>query len=117
MGFQAPRTGDQLSSQVVRIPFLETPHARDISSAKDLRFVNGYFEPIKNQIKNRLDYFYTKRPGLSQNVRPSGGAATGRGVYVWKGNIYSVFGTKIYKGSTDLGVTLTTSTGRCYFAE
>lgn len=105
------------SNQIIRIPFLETPHARDIESGKDLRFVNGFFEPIKNVIKNKLDYFFLKRPGLSQNIQPSGGAAIGRGVYVWKGNVYSVFGTQIYKGSVNLGITLTTSTGRCYFAE
>jgi hypothetical protein len=110
-------SGQQQESQIVRIPFLETPHARDVGTGKDLRFINGYFEPIRNVIKNRLDYFFTKRPGLSQNIRPSGGAGVGRGVYAWKGNIYSVIGTQIYKGITNLGVTLTTSTGRCKFAE
>jgi hypothetical protein len=38
-------------------------------------------------------------------------------VYSWNGKIYSVAGTKIYSNSTDLGVTLSTSTGICQFAE
>jgi hypothetical protein len=107
----------QVPQQVVRIPFLDEPNARSTTTSKDVRFINGFFEPIKNVIKGKLDYYFIKRPGLSQNVRPTGGAATGRGVFVWNGNIYSVFGTQLYKGSTNLGVTMSTSTGLCKFAE
>jgi hypothetical protein len=102
--------------QTVRIPFIEESEFRGTDTTKDNRFVNGFFEPLRNPIKNLLHYYFVKRPGMSQNVRPSGGAGTGRGVFVWRGLIYSVIGTKIFKGSTDLGVTLGTSTGLCKFA-
>ena len=36
-----------------------------------------------------------------------------RGIISWKGDVYSVFGNKIYKNTTDLGVTLAGTTGRC----
>lgn len=102
--------------QTVRIPFLSKEEYRNSTASKDQRFVNGFFEPVVNQIKKSIDYFYVKRPGLSQNIRPPGANAVGRGIHQWRGDVYSVFGTKLYKNTTDLGVTLTTSTGRCDFA-
>jgi len=58
------------------------------------------------QIDNEKVYNLVKRPGLSQYLRPSGTTGTGRGVYSWKGDLYSVIGTKLYKNSTDLGLLL-----------
>lgn len=103
--------------ETVRIPILGSPGNRGTTASKDQRFVNGYFWQIKNPLTGKEIYYFVKRPGLSQNVRPAGATAVGRGIYSWKGSIYSVGGTKIYKGSTDLGVTLRTSTGLCGFAE
>lgn len=103
--------------QTVRIPIIGDMLFRNATASKDQRWVNGYFDVFKNPATNREHYYFTKRAGTSQNIRPSGTSGTGRGVYYWKGAIYSVIGTKIYKNSTDLGVTLTTSTGRCGFQE
>lgn len=105
----------QQTNQLVRIPFLEEANFRSTDATKDDRFINGFFEPINNPVNGHPDYFFLKRPGLSQNIRPSGGAATGRGVFVWNGNIYSVFGTQIYKNGVNLGVTLSTASGLCKF--
>lgn len=38
-------------------------------------------------------------------------------MYVWRGDRYTVVNNKIYKNTTDLGVTLTASSGACGFAE
>ena len=103
--------------ETIRIPILGSAGNRGTSSSKDQRFVNGYFWEIKNPVTGKAVYQFVKRPGLSQNTRPPAGAATGRGLTVWKDNIYSVFDRKIYKGSTDLGITLTNAgTGICGFA-
>lgn len=107
----------KLEIYTVRINLLDPPEYRNTNSAKDQRYVNGFFDPVYNQIKKSMDFFFTKRPGLSRNIQPSGGAGIGRGIYSWKGALYSVIGTQIYKNSTNLGVTLTTSTGRIDFAE
>ena len=101
----------------VRIPILGSPGNRATSSSKDQRFVNGYFSQLKNPLTGKTAFFFLKRPGFSQNIRPPAANAVGRGLYSWKSSIYSVFGTQIYKGTTNLGVTMSTSTGICGFAE
>lgn len=95
----------------LRLPFFTQGNARGTSADKDVRFVNGYFDVIKNPLTNSARGYFIKRPGLAQYSRPSGGNATGRGAISWNGKVYSVFGDKIYADNTDLGTTLDTSTG------
>src|SRR3990167_6336017 len=102
---------------VVRIPILGNPTARSTTASKDQRFVNGYFIKHTNTVTGKDKYFFQKRCGYTQNTRPPGANATGRGVFSWKGDIYSIFDNKIYKGTTDLGVTLAGSSGLCGFAK
>lgn len=115
MASSKPQTLKEI--QTVRVNFLDPQEQRTTSVAQDQRFINGYFDPVYNALKKDIDFFFTKRPGLSNLTQPPAGATTGRGVYSWRGTLYSVFGTKIYGGITDLGVTLTTTTGICDFAE
>lgn len=103
--------------QTVRLPLLGDMTLRGTSASKDQRFVNGYFDVFKNPVTGKEHYYFIKRAGLSQNIRPPAGNAIGRGVYYWKGNVYSVFGNKIYSGLTDLGASMTTATGRVSFQE
>lgn len=100
----------------VRIPFLGNPTNRDTVTSKDQRFLNVYFDMLESA-EGAKTFHMVKRPGYSALTQPPGGSAVGRGCYSWNGKLYSVFGTKIYSGTTDLGVTLTTSTGQCGFAE
>jgi len=114
----ASKGGDD-DIQIARIPFIGDQLQRSSSAAKDQRFVNGFFDVRKNKETQKSHYFFVKRPGTTQTggTRPPAGNATGRGCYSWNGKLYSVFGTKIYSGTTDLGVTLKTTTGLCGFAE
>ena len=93
----------------LRIPFIGNITNRAIDQTKDQRFVNCYFDLITSAegVKN---YWMVKRPGYAVQSSPSA-AATGRGCYSWEGSLYSVWGTKLYKGTTDSGITMTTSTG------
>ena len=102
----------------IRIPFVGVPLGRD-TSTKDQRYVNIFIETIKNPITNNSRTFVIKRPGLASSTRPPNANAAGRGIYHWaeNGNIYSVFDNKIYSGTSDLGVTLAGSSGKCWFAE
>lgn len=102
--------------ETVRISIIGNLLFRGTSASKDQRFVNGYFDVLKNSVTNKTHYYFCKRPGLAQNIRPPAGAAVGRGLYSWNGKGYSVFANKIYSGTTDLGVTLTTTTGKVGFA-
>src|SRR3990167_5716694 len=100
------------------IPFVGPTDLRG-TGTNGQRFVNVLLESLKNDQTNEIIFNCFKRPGLVNSTQPPGAAATGRGIYAWSGsgNIYSVFGDKIYSGTTDLGVTLAASTGRVWFAE
>lgn len=100
-----------------RIPILGSPLNRGTDESKDQRFVNAWFWALKNPVTGKPTYYFVKRAGLLADTQPPGAAATGRGAYSWNGIKYSVFGNKIYSGTTDLGVTLAGSTGLVGFAE
>ncbi len=80
-----------------RFPLVIDPENRSSSTAKDARLVNGYME------KTTDGYRLFKRPGTLLSTQPSGGAATGRGIYNWKGNIYAIVGTTLYKDLVSKG--------------
>lgn len=105
-------------SSNVPIPFVGPPNQRGVTTT-DQRFVNVLFEIVPNEVLRQQLVYCLKRPCLSNSTQPSGGAATGRGLYAWgaTGKIYSVFDNKIYSGVTDLGVTLAGSSGRVWWCE
>lgn len=102
--------------QTIRIPWMGNPTNRDTVTSKDQRYLNVYFDILKSA-EGAKSYYLCKRPGYATLNRPPAGNAAARGIYSWNGKLYSVFANKIYSGTTDLGVTLTTSTGQCFFAE
>lgn len=103
----------------VRIPFVGSSLYRD-TSAKDQRYINILLEKIKNPLSNEIErVFVVKRSGLAQNTQPPGGSATPRGIHYSDSfaKLYTVFANKIYADTTDLGVTLDASSGKCWFTE
>lgn len=80
-----------------RIPLVTNLQNRSESFSIDARLVNAYAE------KDEQDFHIYKRPGLIPYSQPSGGPAAGNGVFNWNGDIYSVFGGTLYKGTTSLG--------------
>src|SRR6185312_13273102 len=68
------------------------PENRDNSTGKDARLINCYVEVGHN----KATHVY-RRPGMLTWGLPAAGAAAGRGVYYWNGNVYSIFGTTLYK--------------------
>jgi hypothetical protein len=101
------------SIQTVRIPFISESNFRYTSASKDARFVNCYFDPLKYPVTGETKYYLTKRPGLAQSIRPSGATGTARGIMSWKGDLYTIYGATVWKNTSQLTVTPTTSTGRC----
>lgn len=99
-----------------RSPFFGVTTLRG-SELKDQRYVNIYLERLENQDAGMARYYCVKRPGLEYYSNPPLVAAAGRGMYVWNGHLYSCFGTKLYKDTTDLGVTLVSSSGKVAWAE
>lgn len=82
-----------------RLPLVVMPSNRDNTTSKDARLVNCYME--KGQAEG--EFYVYKRPGLNPSSQPSGGAATGYGTYNWNGDIYSIFGSTIYKNGSSIG--------------
>lgn len=112
--------GQNLGPQTIRFPFLDSTDLRpgqETLITKDQVFLNGFFEAVRNPL-GKADYYFVKRPGTSTylTVAPTG---PGRGCYAWKqtGKLYSVNNNKILSGSTDLGVTLRTTTNFVNFEE
>lgn len=108
--------------KTIRLPLAGVPNWRDTTKTTDQRYINVYLETIKHG-QTEIKYL-NKRPGLIPNLSygPQS-AATARGMYYWApenaaGNgVYSAWGTKVYKNTTDLGITLALTSGLCFFTE
>jgi len=87
-----------------RLPLIVDPENRDQTTEKDARLVNAYIET-----KGESSIYIYQRPGLGGATQPSGGTGTGRGIYNWRGDIYSIVGNTLYKGSTSKGAVDTTN--------
>lgn len=85
---------------------------------KGRQFLNAIFESIPNPLTKEFDHFFIKRPGI-ETLFSTASSGPGRGVKQWArtNKLYSVNNNKIYSNTTDLGVTLTTDSGICGFAE
>jgi hypothetical protein len=79
-----------------RIPLVSLTANRSTSPDKDSRIVNGY---IEKSVDGEV-YIY-KRCGYSSHSIPAAG--TGRGIFYWRGAIYSVVGGTLYKDLTSKG--------------
>lgn len=112
-----------------RVPLFGAYNTRLGNTSKDQRFKNCFLELIRaprldtqagNQAEGAGDHIFRiiKRPGYSVKHNTTHVAA-GRGLYSWKGNLYSVIGNRVFKGTTDLNsaARLATTTGKVYFTE
>lgn len=92
-----------------RIPLMIEPQNRAASTDKDSRLVNCFVE-TQDTGGGKEQWIYS-RPGLDEASRPPAANATGRGVFNWLGDIYSIFGNKLYKNGVALAGTVDTSNG------
>lgn len=105
-----------LSWKTARSPFIGVLNNR-ATGTKDQRYVNTYIDRLENTDGNGARFYVTKRPGLDEFSRPSAGDAVGRGIYTWNSSLYTVAGNKIYKNTSQLSVTIGTTTGQVAFSE
>lgn len=91
-----PQAQQTESFQPKRLPLVLDPENRDDDATKDARLINGYME------KSRAtgEYSLYKRFGLSSFQTQTG---NGYGAYNWKGDVYTVFGTTLYKNGVSIG--------------
>ena len=86
-----------------RLPLVTPMTNRDSTLTYDGRLVNAYAEKSPEG-----DYWIYKRPGMKlfQSFN-----ATGRGVSYWKGDVYTVAGSTLYKNGVSIGTLEALSTG------
>lgn len=88
--------GQQLDPPMsIRLPLLGVLNNRDETAEKDSKLINAYLDKGQDG-----ELYIAKRPGVNPAVTLAG---AGRGCYTWRGEIYSVFGTTLYEGTTALG--------------
>lgn len=88
-----------------RFPLVIGPENRSEAVTKDARLVNCYVE--KNPKTN--EYSVYGRPGLLVDATYTVSAGTGRGVFNWKGDVYSVTGSVLYKNGVSLQTGMSTA--------
>lgn len=81
-----------------RLPLVVVTSNRNESVTKDARLVNCFMEVSK---EGELHIY--KRPGLAEAGEPVAAGQDGRGVFFWRGDVYSIFGDSIYKNGVLLG--------------
>ena len=89
-----------------RLPLVISPENRNTTPDKDAKLVNGYMERAGDGT-----YWLYKRMGLGNTSQPPGGAANGYGVFNWLGDVYSIFGNKLYKNGVAVAGTVDTTGG------
>ena len=94
----------------LRIPLATSIMARGESPSIDGRLVNAYAERIGQE-----EAWIYKRPGLTTYFN-LGTTATGLGVFNWRGDLYSIWGTAIYKNGALLAGSIDSSGGPYTFS-
>lgn len=103
-GPQAPSQWESVTLPP-RLPLVIVASNRDGTVTKDARLVNCYIEVTK---EGELDIY--KRPGLqSEQVVADG--QIGRGLFFWRGDLYSIFGSTLYRDGVSVGTGLDTTNG------
>lgn len=97
----------QFDSMVLpaRLPLVLTASNRNSSTAKDAKLVNCFIETDASG----ETYIY-KRPGIAEASEVAAGQI-GRGVFYWDGNVYSIFGSTLYRDGISVGTSLNTTNG------
>lgn len=93
-----------------RLPLVIEPENRGNVTSFDARLVNAYME-TKRMGKESVEYWIYPRPGMDEQSRPPGANATGRGLFNWRGKIYSIFADKLYKDGVAQAGTVDTTNG------
>lgn len=88
-----------------RLPLIIEPSNRGDSTSFDARLVNCYSE------KKGEDYWIYERPGMDEFQRPPAGNASGFGMTLWRGNVYSIFGDTVYKDGVAIAGTVDITNG------
>lgn len=89
---------EQTVDRPKRWPLIILPENRGENTSTDAKLVNGFMEK-----ELRGDFFLYKRPGLAKQMQLMGGVSPGRGVFNWLGDIYSIFGTTLFRNSDVIG--------------
>ena len=92
-----------------RLPLAAAIENRSESVEKDSRLLNGFIEQTQEK-----ELWVYKRPGMVQYSGVTAG--TGRGLYNWSGNVYSIVGGTVYKDGVAVSGSVDTTNGTYTFS-
>jgi len=85
-----------------RLPLAVKPSNRDETTDRDAKIINGYVERVS---ESEIEVY--KRPGYAVYPAASTGvAANGWGSYNWNGDLFTIFGNKLYKNNVAVSGTV-----------
>ena len=88
-----------------RLPLMVVTSNRDGNTHKDAKLVNCYLEGDETG-----ELWIYKRPGLAVDSVVAAGEL-GMGAYFWRGSVYTIFGSALYRNGTEIGTGLNTAGG------
>jgi hypothetical protein len=91
------------------------PDNRAATPTQDSRLVNCYVEKIKESNNDEPQYDVFGRPGYTFYSQPTGGAATGLGMFNWQGQVYAIVGGSFYNLTTSTFLGTVDSTAQYKF--
>lgn len=94
-----------------RLPLVVDPENRDTSTGKDARLVNCYME-----VDADGSLWIYKRPGLA-SFELVANDQLGRGVFQWRGDLYSIFADELYRNGISVATGLDETNGVYRFDE
>lgn len=94
----------QQPTDAPRIPLVVAPENRLNNPETDSRLINAF---VEKGPRGEGDLYVVTRPGLG--LYASLGVSAGKGIYNWRGNIYSIFGNVFYKDGVSKGNVDTTA--------
>jgi len=95
----------------MKLPFIQSPGQRGTSLLKDDITINAYAEQLADG-RTAL----VKRPGVASHQVPAA-ASTPRGMWWFNGQLVSIYGAKLFYGTTEVGTNAIAGTGPCWAAE
>jgi hypothetical protein len=97
-----------------RVPFIGEMLSRNGTPDLDQRFQNVVFEKVENSITQASKTYLHKRGGLVPAVFTTIPPGEARGIFFWNGDVYSVYGSLVFKNTLSIFV-LNTTTGKVGF--
>lgn len=95
----------------MKLPFIQSPGQRSSLMTQDDIIINGYPEQLAD---GRIAL--VKRAGVTSHQTPTT-TSTPRGLWYFNGELVSIYGSKLFHGTTEIGTNAIAGSGPCWAVE